>query len=101
MIPGSTPDGCLFKWLTLKKVKLSDHKWLEEESELLGKLVGKYGDDKWKEVSQNLYTLNPNKKKKFRSPKQCREHWLSFLDPEKKTGLWGKEEDIKLLTSVL
>ena len=41
--------------------------------------------------------MNQNKKKKFRNPKQCKERWLSFLNPDKRTGPWSKQEDKKLL----
>lgn len=29
-IPGVTPEGCMFKWLSIKKVTLANYRWLEE-----------------------------------------------------------------------
>lgn len=38
-IPGVTAEGCMFKWLSIKKITLSTHRWLEEESLLLERIV--------------------------------------------------------------
>ena len=35
--------------------------------------------------------------KTFRSPKQCREHWTCYMDPELKKGPWKPQEDMTLL----
>jgi len=35
--------------------------------------------------------------KTFRSPKQCREHWTCYMDPELKKGPWRPQEDLTLL----
>lgn len=40
MIPGSTPRGCLFKFVSLRKFKLAQHKWQKEEQALLYKIIG-------------------------------------------------------------
>lgn len=45
------------------------------------------GATNWKLISEKLYELNP-KKKIFRTPKQCREHWSCYLDPKIKKGPW-------------
>lgn len=47
--------------------------------------------NKWKYISEELYSLNPNILKIYRHPKQCREHYASFLDPQIKKGPWTKE----------
>jgi hypothetical protein len=39
MIPGSTPRGCLFKFVSLRKFKLAQHKWQKEEEALLYKII--------------------------------------------------------------
>jgi hypothetical protein len=37
----------------------------------------------------------------YRHPKQCREHYASFLDQNIKKGPWTKEEDILLLANII
>lgn len=107
LIPGVTPDSCMFKWLSLKKVNLATNNWSEEESILLGNLVkekgfeGKNKDAKdWKLISQKLYFLNKRSDKIFRNAKQCREHWNCYLNPNLKKGPWKPEEDIQLLKCI-
>ena len=39
MIPGSTPRGCLFKFVSLRKFKLAQHKWQKEEEAVLYKII--------------------------------------------------------------
>lgn len=39
LIPGSTADRCMFKWLSLKKFNLAKYKWEETESKILSDLV--------------------------------------------------------------
>lgn len=39
-------------------------------------------------------------RKYFRSPKQCREHWINYLDPSIKKSEWGLDEDYKLVAFV-
>ena len=66
-IPGVTPQSCMFRWLSIKKITLSSYKWLSPESELLEKIVreklgshiNELGTIKdWKSISQELYQLN-------------------------------------------
>lgn len=39
LIPGVTANSCMFKWLSLKKINLSQSNWASEESELLRKVI--------------------------------------------------------------
>lgn len=39
LIPGVTANGCMFKWLSIKKVNLSSKNWEAYESNLLRELV--------------------------------------------------------------
>lgn len=48
-----------------------------------------------------MYSLNSNPDKIYRHPKQCREHYASFLDPTIKKGPWTKEEDLMLLSHII
>jgi hypothetical protein len=53
--------------------------------------------NKWKLISEELYLENQDKDKIFRHPKQCREHYASFLDSNIVKGPWSKNEDNILL----
>ena len=35
LIPGTTSDSCLFKWLSLKRHKITLHGWAEQEEQIL------------------------------------------------------------------
>jgi hypothetical protein len=35
LIPGTSADSCLFKWLSLKRHKITLHGWSEEEERIL------------------------------------------------------------------
>jgi hypothetical protein len=48
-----------------------------------------------------LYTLNTEPEKIYRHPKQCREHYSSFLDPQIKKGAWTRSEDLALLANIV
>jgi hypothetical protein len=64
-------------------------KWIQEEDELLRKLVNKHGQKNWRIIATNL----PG-----RVPKQCRERWINHLDPSIVKGrLTEGEWDIVLL----
>lgn len=39
LIPGSTPRSCMFKFVSLKKFKLAQHKWQKDEDYLLYKII--------------------------------------------------------------
>lgn len=93
----------MFKWLGMKKHNLSEYPWTDREESSLRELVeyklilcSKLGRDNWIEISQELYLSN-KQTKIYRSPKQCREHWTCYMDPELKKGPWRAEEDLILL----
>jgi hypothetical protein len=38
LIPGTSPDSCLFKWLSLRRHKITLHGWSEQEEQILLRL---------------------------------------------------------------
>lgn len=67
-------------------------KWSESEDQVLQKYATTFLTRKekinFKKISDHLAG---------RSAKQCREHWLSTLNPDLKKGRWTKAEEVKLL----
>lgn len=95
-VPGKNAMQCMFKWLGFKKCNLTEFPWAEAEEQLLRELVAKRGKNQWIEISQELFLAN-KVTKIYRSPKQCREHWTCYMDPELKKGPWRPQEDLLLL----
>ena len=98
-VPGKSGPQCMFKWLSLKKHHLTEHPWTLDEEIDLKRLVEQKGQANWPEISQELYLVEG--KRTFRSPKQCREHWTCYVNPNLKKGLWKPEEDLELLSQFI
>lgn len=62
-------------------------KWSPEEDELLRAYVEKFGEKKWKKISELMQT---------RSPLQCLHRWTKILRPGMIKGPWTFEEDQSL-----
>jgi transcription initiation factor IIE alpha subunit len=54
--------------------------------------------NKWNSIARELYILS--EKKFIKTPKQCRERWLNYLDPSKVHSPWAFQEDLILLSSI-
>lgn len=54
--------------------------------------------NKWNEIAKELYVCS--NKKFFRTPKQCREHWINHLDPKPIRSEWTLSEDFELVKAV-
>lgn len=54
----------------------------------------------WNRISEDLY-FRSGTPRVYRLPKQCREHWSSYLVYELKKGPWEVEEDVVLLETVM
>lgn len=39
LIPGVDAENCMFKWLSLKKITLTENSWSENESLILTKII--------------------------------------------------------------
>lgn len=83
LIPGKTANQCSQRWLKALHPDIRKGKWTMEEDENLRKAVAEHGK-KWRVVA----TIIPG-----RTGKQCRDRYLSRLDPELKNGPWTSDED--------
>jgi hypothetical protein len=63
-------------------------KFTEEEDDILGRLVRKFGTNNWKQVAQLMRTRNA---------RQCRERWNNYINPALRMGTWTPDEDELLL----
>ena len=52
-------------------------------------------ENKWNDVAKELY--RESEQQYFRRPKQCRERWRNYLDPDISKGDWTPAEDNTLL----
>lgn len=63
-------------------------KWTKEEDNKLRQLVNKFGDKNWRILANSMENRNP---------RQCRERWNYYLNPNLKVGDWTPEEDNLIL----
>ena len=61
---------------------------LTQEDEKLKQLVGEYGIPQWTQVAKELNKLLSINRK----PKQCRERFLNYLDPQIIDNQWSAED---------
>eukprot|EP01066_Platyproteum_vivax_P017568 Platyproteum_vivax@DN7394_c0_g1_i11.p1 len=79
---------------SLKGRQRAQRPWSREEDTSLLELVSTFGTSKWTEVSTHLY----DRTKIQRLAKQCRERWISHVDPDIKRGEnWSPSEDSVLI----
>jgi hypothetical protein len=70
--------------MDLKSTNKTRNVFDDHEDERIRQLVGKHGSDNWKQVADEM----PG-----RTARQCRERWMSYLDPHIHNGPWTPEED--------
>lgn len=59
------------------------------EDERLSRLVNKLGSKNWKLIAKKMMN---------KTPKQCRERWTNYLNPDLKFDDWKDEDDERLLS---
>ena len=65
-------------------IKWKKNKFTPEEDRKLESLIQKYGAGDWLNISQMMGTRNP---------RQCRERWNNYLNPQLRVDPWTIEED--------
>jgi hypothetical protein len=63
------------------------HNFTPQEDAKLLEVVGRCERLDWREVAEQMES---------RSPRQCRERWKNYLDPELQNGLWTFQDDALL-----
>jgi hypothetical protein len=97
LVPGRTNDRCLQRWAHTVDPALGKNtaKWTPEEDAMLSKAVKKHGKDSWAAPVAAIVS--------GRTVRQCRYHWVNFLDPnnpEVNTAKWTTEDDTMLAKAV-
>lgn len=80
--------ACSFFQTPYVRPKSMKNKFTESEDQKLIALVKKFGAKDWINISALMETRNP---------RQCRERWKNYLNPELRKDEWTKEEDELLL----
>lgn len=65
----------------MKKYSVSEFPWTPEENEILIEAI-ELKDHNWNQVAQVLYFKSGTRI--FRNSKACKEHYMCFLNPDKK-----------------
>jgi len=95
LIPGRTTDQCEYKWSMARKHKTKKEEWTEQENRALYNIVSNAADKRnWRTISHELNKLTIGKY--IRKPKQCRERWLHYLNPDINRLEWTDAEDLSL-----
>lgn len=70
------------------KKPVKKNKFSAEEDQKLQELIKKYGLFDWESISEEMQT---------RTPRQCRDRWNYYLNPDVRTNQWTEEEEKLLL----
>ena len=93
IVPTKDAKKCQKRWLFIQKLGGNKTKWSKKEDEILRDLVMKQGPRDWTNIAEKLFDnicqffqmASDAEKEKIsftqRNGKQCRERWLTALDP--------------------
>jgi hypothetical protein len=85
--PNKSESQLRYRWDQALDPRLVKGSWTRDEDEMIIRYVDKYGMKAWAKVANVL----PG-----RIGKQCRERWMSHLNPAIDHGPWSAEEDVVL-----
>ena len=93
IVPTKDAKKCNKRWLFIQKLGGNKTKWSKKEDEILVQLIGSNGAKDWSNIAEKLndaildciQNANGSETEKLtntaRNGKQCRERWLTALDP--------------------
>lgn len=109
IVPTKDAKKCHKRWLFIQKLGGNKTKWTSQEDEILKMLIMEHGAKDWSSISEKLNDAliellqgasNEDRDKMVltaRNGKQCRERWLTALDPSIKKSQWTLREDQEFL----
>lgn len=65
--------------MKLQDIKIYKFMWPEYENEVLKQIVQNFGDKDWTLITREFNKVAIGS---IRTRKQCRDHWLNYLNPE-------------------
>jgi len=95
-IPGRSAEQCMYKWGMARIPKTKKSAWCEEENVCLLAIIQRRGAKDWRSIADELNLMGTYKRK----PKQCRERWHNFLNPEISRDEWSLKDDLFLLERI-
>ena len=108
-MPTKDAKKCNKRWLFIQKLGGNKTKWTKKEDMTLVSLITSNGAKDWSTIAEKLndamleYVQNPSPEDKDRATftarngKQCRERWLTALDPSINKKQWSLQEDVDFL----
>ena len=92
-IPGRNRAQCEQRWFKSINSERKKGSWTAEEDQILISFIDEYnGKNKWKEIAKHI---------EVRSDTQCKQRWMSTLDPSILRNKWTREEDEMLFNFVM
>lgn len=109
IVPTKDAKKCHKRWLFIQKLGGNKTKWSKKEDEILKSLILSNGARDWSNIAEKLndslieFIQNANEQEgsklvfTARNGKQCRERWLTALDPSINKSQWSLREDMDFL----
>ena len=109
IVPTKDAKKCHKRWLFIQKLGGNKTKWSKKEDEILKSLILSNGARDWSNIAEKLndslieFIQNANEQEgsklvfTARNGKQCRERWLTALDPSINKSRWSLREDMDFL----
>ncbi|CAK93585.1 unnamed protein product (macronuclear) [Paramecium tetraurelia] len=87
------------RWITLINPQMKSINWLQEEDDFIKNQMNQKNKHIWTQIAVSLYerSLQGN----IRTPKQIRERWMNYLNPELNKEQWLLKEDLIILNNVV
>ena len=109
IVPTKDSKKCQKRWLFIQKLGGNKTKWQAKEDEILANLVQQFGAKDWTNIAEKLndeildfiHLEQQDGEEKIqctqRNGKQCRERWLTALDPSINKQQWTLKDDLEFL----
>ncbi|CAD8106363.1 unnamed protein product [Paramecium sonneborni] len=87
------------RWITLINPQMKSINWLQEEDDFIKNQMNQKNKHIWTQIAVSLYERNLQGN--IRTPKQIRERWMNYLNPELNKEQWLLKEDLIILKNVI
>ncbi|CAD8200528.1 unnamed protein product [Paramecium octaurelia] len=87
------------RWITLINPQMKSINWLQEEDDFIKTQMNQKHKHIWTQIAVSLYERNLQGN--IRTPKQIRERWMNYLNPDLNKDQWMLKEDLIILNNVV